>query len=170
MLGVLSPYSALRPYTRELYPFFEITDFNMSLSRLRSATSFLNHFLAQRSQFLGLVHFHAAELRVPGADRVYGNARLPSHLGRRPSASSCFSRPMICSVFHFRFDISIPLPFVRNHTSFGVNPGDQVSLTPQKAWAHGVVVQFYKYSSPMEERETSVFIHLIVKVAVPLSM
>ena len=42
MTGVLAPYFALRPHTRELYPFFEITDFSMSLSRLRSATSFFN--------------------------------------------------------------------------------------------------------------------------------
>jgi hypothetical protein len=45
MVGVLSPYFALRPHTRELCPFFEITDFSMSLSRLRSATSFCRRFL-----------------------------------------------------------------------------------------------------------------------------
>jgi hypothetical protein len=43
-------------------------------------------------------------------------------------ASSCFSTPIICSVFSFRFDIFVPLPFVLNHTSFRANTGDQVTV------------------------------------------
>ena len=42
MLGVLTPHFALRPQTRELYPFFAISDFSISLSKLRSATSFFS--------------------------------------------------------------------------------------------------------------------------------
>src|SRR6185437_7962311 len=41
-------------------------------------------------------------------------------------ASSCFSTPMICSVFSFLFAILLPPSFARNHTSFRASSEAQV--------------------------------------------
>jgi hypothetical protein len=78
---------SVRPPVYELRPFFAITAFSISRSRLRSATKRLSRpfLIFQRSQLLRFAGFHAAQLRLPSVDRVLGHAALPGHIFRRTS-------------------------------------------------------------------------------------
>jgi hypothetical protein len=74
--------------------------------------------LAQRSELLGLVHLHAAVLRLPGIAGVLRNPDFPSHLRRGSSSTSLklLQNPLGVQV---SFDIRCPLSFVRNIIRFG---------------------------------------------------
>ena len=54
-------------------------------------------------------------------------AKLVSTSSAKHSRVNVSTTPIICSVFSFRFDIFVSLPFVRNHTFFRANLGVQVS-------------------------------------------
>src|SRR6266498_313722 len=70
----------VRPLIYELHPFFAITAFSISLSRLRSTTSFFNFVFSSRNCLASCASLTS----------------IPPYFAFRP-ASSCFSAPIICA-------------------------------------------------------------------------
>src|SRR5580704_405134 len=127
----------IRPPVYELNPFFAMTAFSISLSRLRSATRrFRREFSSssERSRCASLTS------RPPNfAFQVYIVAWLTPHSRATSStvrpASTCFSAAMICASVCLLLPIS-PSPESENHTQFCADPREQVrSRMNLKHWS-----------------------------------
>jgi hypothetical protein len=88
------PPAGIRPSVYELGPFFAITAFSISRSRLRSATSRfqMTVLVLQHSQPSAFRGIHAAELRLPVVNRVFRRAALTGHILGRTSGLPLLQR------------------------------------------------------------------------------
>src|SRR5438128_1057136 len=103
------------PALYELHPFFSITAFSMSLSRLRSATSFFSRWFSSSSCFSRW----ASPTLIPPyfAFHAYTVCLLtpssrPTSAALRP-ASICFNAPIISTSLYFLFAMPPPLRKLR---------------------------------------------------------
>src|SRR5262249_4096263 len=98
--------------------FFRITDCNMSLSRLRSATSFFSRAFSSRSCLTSCASLTSMppyfDFQAYSVYLETPNSRATSSVVR--PASTCFSAAMICASVCLPLLIPFPLSFVRNRT------------------------------------------------------
>src|SRR5204862_7787848 len=74
--------------------------------------------LAQLLHLLRLAHFHAAVLRLPGVDGVLGHALLARHILDFATRFHLLQNPDDRRLAVLTLAHPLPLPFVRNRTSF----------------------------------------------------
>jgi len=94
------PDSCLQRY--ELHPFFRITDCNASLSRLRSATSFLSRVFSSRNCFASCAWLTSIPSYLCFSRATSSTAR---------PASTCFKAAIICASVCLLRDMPVPLCF-----------------------------------------------------------
>src|SRR5581483_10613741 len=98
--------------------------------------------LPQLLGFLRLADIHSAVLRLPGVDRVLRHPHLARHILRLPSASSCFSAPIICASVCLLRDMRTPLSFATIILSFVRNLGEQVIFAVNRRLSTTVTTAF----------------------------
>src|SRR5271165_7181745 len=108
----------IRPLVYELHPFFAMTAFSISLSRLRSTTGFFNFVFSSRNCFASCASFtsippyfafHAYRVCFDTPTSRATSSTL------RP-ASNCFSAPIICASVCLLFDILFPFPSTKSYS------------------------------------------------------
>src|SRR6059058_6201017 len=108
------PDSCLQRY--ELHPFFRITDCNASLSRLRSATSFLSRVFSSRNCFASCAWLTSIPSYLCFSRATSSTAR---------PASTCFKAAIICASVCLLRDMLIPLSFDEIIINFVRNQGSR---------------------------------------------